>query len=151
MLNHFAKQAFRVNNLQKNLMLTQIRNFAIVTKYTKSHEWIRYDTETKLGKVGITDFAQKELGDIVHVEMPDIGDKHDKNSQIVAVESTKTAADIYIMVDGEIVNVNEQLEDDSSIVNSSPENEGWMVEIKVDSPSQLDDLMDADQYKDMTF
>ena len=150
MLNTFARSALKINNMQRAMMLAQMRNFAVVTKYTKTHEWIKYDTDTKLAKIGITDFAQKELGDIVHVELPAVGEKHEVNSQIVAVESTKTAADVYIMVEGEIVGVNEDVVDDSSLVNSSPENEGWMVEIKVNAPEQIEDLLSEEQYKDIS-
>ena len=149
MLNHLAKSAVRVNNIQKGMMLAQMRNFAKVTKFTKTHEWITYDTETHLARIGITDFAQKELGDIVHVEMPEVGDQFDLNGQIVAVESTKTAADVYIMVEGEIVGINDNVADDSSLVNTSPEQDGWMVEVKVAKPDQLKDLMDLDQYKEI--
>ena len=116
-------------------------------KYTKDHEWIKFDGD--IATIGVTDFAQKELGDIVHVELPGVGDKHEMNDQIVAVESTKTAADVYIMVEGEVVGVNEEVENDASLVNSSPEEEGWMVEIKVQQPGQLEELLTEDQYKEI--
>ena len=80
MLNTLTRSALRINNMQKTMMLTQMRNFAVVTKFTKTHEWISYDTETKLAKIGITEFAQHELGDIVHVEMPILGDKYELNA-----------------------------------------------------------------------
>ena len=125
-----------------------MRQFAIITKYTKSHEWIAFDTDTNTAKIGITNHAQKELGDIVHVDMPDIGDKFSILDSLVSVESVKTAADVYAMVDAEVVAVNEGIEDDAGVVNSSPQDEGWMVEVKCDK-KQLDNLLSQEQYDEL--
>ena len=130
----------------RQVALTQsmIRHFAIVKKYTKTHEWIEYDTVTKEAKIGITNYAQSEMGDIVHVSLPSIGTQFSASESISCVESVKTAADVYQMIDGEVVEVNEELEDDASIVNQDAEGKGWIMKIKVSDSSVLDDLHDQD-------
>ena len=130
------------------LLQQQIRHFALIRKYTKTHEWIEYDTDTKLAKMGISDHAQKELGDIVHVDLPDVGTDFSKDEAISCVESVKTAADIYQMVDGEVVEVNENVGEDGSLVNQDAEGDGWLMVIKVSDESQLDDLLTPDDYND---
>ena len=127
-------------------MQQQIRYFAIVKKYTKTHEWIELDTDTKLAKMGITDHAQKELGDIVHVDLPDVGTEFSKDDAISCVESVKTAADIYQMVDGEVVEVNDNVAEDGSVVNADAEGDGWLMVVKIRDESQLDDLLTPDDY-----
>ena len=134
--------------MTQNLMMQQqIRYFAIIRKYTKTHEWIELDTETKIAKIGITDHAQKELGDIVHVDLPEIGTTFQKDEAISCVESVKTAADIYQMCDGEVVEVNEKVAEDSAIVNESAEDEGWLMQVKMSDQAQLDDLLTPEDYK----
>ena len=125
-----------------------VRPFAIINKFTSSHEYVQFDTETGIAKMGITHHAQKELGDIVHVAMPDVGDNFTKGDSMIAVESVKTAADVYALVDGEVVELNESLEDEPGIVNSSPLDEGWMLKVKVTNKEQLDSLMSEEQYNE---
>ena len=102
-----STQTLPVNYVQ--LVAQQSRYFTIVKKFTKTHEWIEVDTDTSIAKVGITDHAQSELGDIVHVGLPDVGTEFSKSEAISTVESVKTAADIYQMVDGDVLEINEAL------------------------------------------
>ncbi len=100
-----AKMGQRV--LSSNLLIqNQYRSFAIIKRFTKTHEWISFDTETNVAKIGITDHAQKELGDIVYVDLPESGTEFSKSDVILQVESTKTAADVYQMVDGVVLEIN---------------------------------------------
>ncbi len=117
-------------------------NFPKELKYTKNDEWIRIAGDE--GTIGITDYAQDQLSDIVFVEyLVDIGDSVDKDDTFATVESVKAAADVYMPVAGEIVAVNEDLPDAPEQVNSDPYGEAWMIKIKVSDSSQLDDLLDA--------
>ncbi len=115
------------------------------TKYTEDHEWITVDGD--VATVGITDYAQKALGDIVFVETPDVGDDVSVGDEAGVVESVKAASEIYIPLSGEIVAVNEDLEDEPSKVNTDPTTDGWMFKIKLSDSSELDGLMDEDAYK----
>ena len=108
-----------------------MRNFAKIKKFTKTHEWIEFDTDTNLGTIGITDHAQSELGEVVHVDLPDIGREFIKNEIISTIESTKTAADIYQMVDGEVKEVNSNLSDKPDLINSDAEGQGWIMKVKL--------------------
>ena len=116
--------------------------------YTEEHEWIRVEGDE--ATVGITDFAQGQLGDIVFVELPDAGRRVTKGGEAAVVESVKAASDVYAPVDGEIVEPNPALADDPSLVNSDPEGEGWFFRLRLSNSSQLDGLMDADAYKAFT-
>ncbi|HEX8308494.1 MAG TPA: glycine cleavage system protein GcvH [Allosphingosinicella sp.] len=113
--------------------------------YTEEHEWIRVEGDE--ATVGITDFAQGQLGDIVFVELPDAGRQVTKGGEAAVVESVKAASDVYAPVDGEIVEPNPALADDPSLVNSDPEGEGWFFRLRLADSSQLDGLMDSDAYK----
>lgn len=113
-------------------------------KFTESHEWIEVDND--LGVVGVTNFAQKELGDIVYVELPKVGKNVNAGDAAAVLESTKAAADVYSPVSGTIIEVNTALNDASDLVNKSPEKDGWLFKIKVINPKELDKLMDANQY-----
>jgi glycine cleavage system H protein len=113
--------------------------------YTEEHEWIRVEGDE--ATVGITDFAQGQLGDIVFVELPEAGRQVTKGGEAAVVESVKAASDVYAPVDGEVVEPNPALGDDPSLVNSDPEGEGWFFRLRLADPSQLDGLMDADGYK----
>lgn len=110
-------------------------------KYTESHEWIEVDGET--GTVGITDFAQGELGDIVYVELPEIGKTLDAGDEVAVLESTKAAADIYSPVTGQIIEVNDQLELTPELINHSPMEGGWIFKIKLLQPSEMEKLLDT--------
>ncbi len=113
--------------------------------YTKEHEWIRLEGD--VATVGITDFAQAQLGDIVFVEVPSAGTEVTKGGDAAVVESVKAASDVYAPVSGEVIEGNEALTDDPSLVNSAPEGEGWFFRLRLSDTSELDDLMDADAYK----
>lgn len=113
-------------------------------KYSAEHEWIK--VEGKEAVIGITDFAQSELGDIVFVEVDTIGDTLEKNEIFGTVEAVKTVSDLYLPVGGEILELNSELESQPELVNSDPYGTGWMVRIRITDPSELDDLMDAAEY-----
>ena len=114
-------------------------------KYTKDHEWIK--VEGDILTVGITDFAQGELGDIVYVEVETVDETLEVDEVFGTVEAVKTVSDLFLPVSGEIIEFNETLEDEPEKVNSDPYGEGWMVKIKMSDKSQLDDLLDAEAYK----
>ena len=113
--------------------------------FTDEHEWI--DLEGETATVGITDFAQSQLGDIVFVELPDVGTVVEKGKDAAVVESVKAASDVYAPLSGEVVEVNEALEDDPALVNSSPEDDGWFFKMTVSDKSELEGLMDDKAYK----
>lgn len=115
------------------------------TKYTKDHEWIRIDGD--VGTVGITDYAQEQLGDVVFVELPDVGKTITKGGDAAVVESVKAASEIYAPADGEVVETNEALVAEPGLVNSDPVGKGWFLKLKLADPSQIDALMDEDGYK----
>ncbi len=112
--------------------------------YTESHEWVR--KEGDVYAYGITDHAQDELSDVVFIDLPEIGDSFDKGDSIGVVESVKAAADLYLPVAGEIVEVNESLQDAPEVINSDPYGAGWIVKIKITAPAELEALMDAAAY-----
>ena len=114
-------------------------------KYTKDHEWIRVEGDTIM--VGITDFAQSELGDIVYVEVETLDETLDIDEVFGTVEAVKTVSDLFLPVSGEIIEFNETLEDEPEKVNNDPYGEGWMIKIKCSDVSQLDDLLSAEDYK----
>ncbi|MDF0716865.1 glycine cleavage system protein GcvH [Muricauda sp. 334s03] len=114
-------------------------------KYTKDHEWVKIDGD--IATVGITDFAQSELGDIVYVEVETLDETLDKEEVFGTVEAVKTVSDLFLPLGGEIIEFNEALEDEPEKVNSDPYGEGWMVKIKLSEPSEVEDLMSADDYK----
>ena len=116
-------------------------------KYTKDHEWIK--VEGDIVTVGITDFAQGELGDIVYVEVETVDETLEAEEIFGTVEAVKTVSDLFLPVSGEIVEFNESLEDEPEKVNSDPYGEGWMIKIKMSDDSQLNDLLDADAYKEL--
>ncbi len=117
-------------------------------KYTKEHEWIR-DNGDGTVTVGITDFAQGELGDIVFVELEPEGSEFGRDDVFGTVEAVKTVSELFAPVSGEITGLNQALEDDPELVNSDPYGEGWMVKFKMADPSELDSLLSADDYKGM--
>ncbi|MBW2438233.1 MAG: glycine cleavage system protein GcvH [Desulfobacterales bacterium] len=113
-------------------------------RYAKSHEWARLEGD-KI-KVGISDYAQDQLGDIVFVELPEVGDTFGKGEEYGTVESVKAVSELYMPVAGEIVAINDTLEDAPEKVNNSPYGDGWMIEVKADTPSEIDELMDNNAY-----
>lgn len=114
-------------------------------RYTDTHEWIR--AEGHLAVVGITQFAQKELGDIVHVELPKVGRTVKVGDEVVVLESTKTAVDVYAPISGTITQVNELLKDASDLVNNSPEDKGWLFKIQIEKMEELESLLDETEYQ----
>jgi glycine cleavage system H protein len=120
-------------------------NFPAELKYSKEHEWVRVEGTTAV--VGISDFAQKELGDIVFVEIETVGDSIEKDAVFGTVEAVKTVSDLFLPVAGKIVEKNEALNDAPEVVNSDPYGKGWMVKIEISDPSQLASLMDSEAYK----
>jgi len=116
-------------------------------KYTKDHEWLRLEGETAV--VGITDFAQNELGDIVFIEVETIGENLDKEETFGTIEAVKTVSDMFMPIAGELIEFNEMLSEKPEKVNQDPYGEGWIVKIKVDDPSQVGELLDAAQYKEL--
>ncbi|HOF16100.1 MAG TPA: glycine cleavage system protein GcvH [Bacteroidales bacterium] len=114
-------------------------------KYAKNHEWIKVEGNEAL--IGISDFAQHELGDIVFVDVPSVGETLDKNEAFGSIEAVKTVSDVYMPVGGEVLAFNEALEGEPALINSDPYGEGWIVRIKMTNPAELNDLMDATAYK----
>jgi glycine cleavage system H protein len=117
----------------------------MTTRYTRDHEWIRLDGD--VATIGITDYAQEQLGDIVFVELPAIGKKLDKGAEAAVVESVKAASEVFAPVTGEVVEVNGALSDQPAAVNEDPEGNGWFMRMRVADKASLDALMDADAYK----
>lgn len=117
----------------------------MTTYYSEEHEWITVEGDT--GTVGITDYAQNALGDIVFVEVPEVGSKYDKGDEIAVVESVKAASEIYALVGGEITAVNDALEDEPALVNAQAETDGWFYKVTLSNADELKELMDADGYK----
>ncbi len=115
-------------------------------KYTESHEWVRLEGDVAI--IGISDYAQSELGDIVFVELPEVGDAADKNEACGTIEAVKTVSDFNSPVSGEIIEVNQALEDEPTLVNTDCYEGGWIIKVKVDDASELDDLMDAAAYEE---
>ena len=118
----------------------------MATKYSEDHEWITVNKD--LGTVGITDHAQAQLGDIVFVELPEIGSKVEAGAEAGVVESVKAASDLFTPVSGEVVEVNDVLEEEPSLANSDPTGTGWFFKLKLSDTAELDDLMDEARYKD---
>jgi len=116
-------------------------------KFTKDHEWIR--VEGDIAVIGITDFAQHELGDIVYVEIETIGESLGKEEVFGSVEAVKTVSDLFMPISGEILELNENLEGNPELVNTDPYNEGWMVKVKITDASELDSLLDSEGYKEL--
>ena len=114
-------------------------------KYTEEHEWI--DIQEDVAIIGITDFAQSELWDIVFVELPNTGDSFSRNDVFGTVEAVKTVADLYIPVSGEVVAVNEDLESNPELINSNPYEQGWIIKINLTDSSEIDTLLDSKQYE----
>jgi glycine cleavage system H protein len=116
-------------------------------KYTKDHEWIRIDGTT--GVIGITDYAQGELGDIVFVEVPPIGRKVEAGQVFGTVEAVKAVSDLYSPITGEIVDVNKEIQDSPELVNKEPYERGWMIKVKIENEAELASLLDLAAYKNL--
>ena len=118
----------------------------MTTRYTKDHEWIRLDGD--VATVGISEHAQSALGDIVYVELPEIGKQVEQGGEAAVVESVKAASDVYAPVSGQVVAVNEALDGSPATINEDAEGKGWFFRLKPSSPAQIDALMTAEQYKE---
>lgn len=116
-------------------------------KYTKDHEWVRIEGDQVV--IGITDFAQKELGDIVYVDVDTEGEVVEKEAVFGSVEAVKTVSDLFMPISGEVIVFNEGLEDAPELVNSDPYGDGWMIKVTVSDSSDLSDLLSSDEYKDL--
>ncbi len=116
-------------------------------KYTKDHEWVKIDGD--VATVGITDFAQSELGDIVYVEVETEGEELAKDEVFGSVEAVKTVSDLFLPLSGEIIEFNEGLEDEPKNVNTDPYSEGWIIKIKISNQEEIEDLLDAEAYKEL--
>jgi len=117
-------------------------------KYTREHEWIR-DNGDGTATIGVTDFAQGELGDIVFVELEEPGFSFEEDDEFGTIEAVKTVSELFAPVSGEIIEVNEQLQEEPELVNDDPYGEGWMVKIKVSDASEMDELMNAEEYEEI--
>jgi glycine cleavage system H protein len=116
--------------------------------YSKDHEWIR--VEAGVGTIGITDHAQNSLGDVVYVELPKVGDTFDSNESFGSVESVKAVSEIFMPISGEVVEVNESLQDEPEKVNNDPYGDAWMIRVKIKNPGEVDSLLSAAEYEDFT-
>jgi len=117
-------------------------------KYSEEHEWVK--VEGNVAVVGITDFAQDELGDIVFVELPEVGDEVTADDAFGSVESVKTVSELYAPVSGKVIEVNEALADSPEWVNESPYEKAWMIKVEMKDPSEVDALLSADEYEKVT-
>ncbi|NQV53420.1 MAG: glycine cleavage system protein GcvH [Flavobacteriales bacterium] len=114
-------------------------------KYTKDHEWVKVDGDTAV--IGVTDYAQGELGDVVYIEIESEGEALDQEEVFGTVEAVKTVSDLFMPISGEVIEVNGALADAPETVNNDPYGDGWMIKVRISDASQLDDLMSADDYK----
>ena len=122
-------------------------NIPTELKYTKDHEWVKIDGE--IATIGITDFAQQELGDIVYIEIESIGETLDAEEVFGTVEAVKTVSDLFMPLSGEVLEFNADLEDTPESVNDDPYKSGWMIKVKIEEPSQISDLLDFDTYQQL--
>ena len=118
----------------------------MTTRYTKDHEYVRVEGDSAV--VGISDYAQEQLGDVVYVELPAVGKTLDKGAEAAVVESVKAASEVYAPVSGEVVEVNGELEGAPGAINEDPAGKGWFLKLKLKNPSELDELMTEEQYRD---
>lgn len=116
-------------------------------KYTKDHEWVKVEGDTAI--VGITDFAQGELGDIVYVDVDTLDEEVDKDEVFGTVEAVKTVSDLFMPLSGEVIELNEELEDEPELVNKDPYGKGWMIKISISDEAEVDELLSADDYKEL--
>ncbi|GAA6047626.1 hypothetical protein JCM3770_001595 [Rhodotorula araucariae] len=142
-LRSAARPAFRAQPAARPLLLRTV----VTTRYTPEHEWVSFDDKTGLGTVGITEYAQKALGDVVFVELPASGAQVAMGEEIGAVESVKAASDIFAPVSGQVKEINGALEDQPDLLNKSAEADGWLVKIQLSNPGEFDGLLSEEAYK----
>ncbi len=116
------------------------------SRYAKSHEYVH--VEGDMGTVGITDYAQKELGDVVFVELPPVGTQLEQGDEMGSIESVKAVSELFVPISGQVVEVNETLVDKPELVNTDPYGDGWMIKVKLSAPDEIDELMTAEDYED---
>ena len=116
-------------------------------KYTKDHEWVRI--ENNIATVGITDYAQSELGDIVYVEIETLDESLKKEEVFGSVEAVKTVSDLFLPISGKIIEINKSIEDNPEVINEDPYERGWIVKIQVDNPDEMNELLDSESYKEL--
>ena len=116
-------------------------------KYTKEHEWVKVDGDTAL--IGITDYAQSELGDIIFVELPEVDDSFANNDVFGTIEAVKTVADLFMPVSSKIIEVNSNIEDSPELINTHPQSDGWIVKVSIEDASELESLLTLDEYRKM--
>ncbi|TCK83304.1 glycine cleavage system protein GcvH [Albibacterium bauzanense] len=122
-------------------------NFPTELKYTRDHEWIRVEGDEAI--IGITEFAQSELGDIVFVDIDTVGNEVDKDGLFGSVEAVKTVSDLFMPVKATVLSINDQLDASPELVNTDPYGEGWMIRVKLDNPADVESLLSADAYKEL--
>lgn len=116
-------------------------------RYSKEHEWVA--TEDSVATIGVTDFAQDQLGEIVYIELPSVGDKVSKDDPFGVIESVKAVSDIFAPVSGTVTEVNQELAESPEIINEDPYGDGWLIKIRISDGAELDDLMDNDEYQEV--
>ena len=116
-------------------------------KYTNQHEWIRIEGSEVF--IGITDYAQGELGDIVYIEVETVGEKLGKDEIFGTIEAVKTVSDLFMPISGEVLEFNDKLEDNAEVINSDPYGDGWLIKVSIDNPEELDDLLTPEQYSEL--
>jgi glycine cleavage system H protein len=129
------------------LKLEETMNIPENLKYTKDHEWARIEGD--MATVGITDFAQSELGDIVYVELPEVGSQTVQNESFGTIEAVKAVSDLFAPLSGEVVEVNEALADQPELINKDPYGEGWIIKIKLSNPEEVNNLLTKEQYEEL--
>ncbi|OCF35013.1 glycine cleavage system H protein [Kwoniella heveanensis BCC8398] len=147
----FARAASALRTVAAPKPVSRAMRFSAVrfasTRYTTDHEWVTFDGNTNVGTVGITEYAQKALGDVVFVELPGQGSEVAQGDSIGAVESVKAASDIYAPVSGIVDEINEALADQPSLLNKAPESDGWLCKVKLSDPAEFEALLSAEAYK----
>jgi glycine cleavage system H protein len=125
----------------------EIMDFPEELKYTEEHEWVAIEED--IATIGISDFAQSQLGDVVFVELPEVGDELEAGKPFGVVESVKAVSDVYSPLSGEVVEINEELPDAPETLNTSPYEDGWLIKIRLSDPQELDDLLDVAAYQEL--
>jgi len=118
-------------------------------RYTREHEWVRLESDNSIAVVGITDFAQGELGDVVFVELEPVGTEISKDDAFGTVEAVKTVSELFMPLSGRVIEVNEDLETHPELVNEDPYGKGWMIRVELSNPDEIEDLLSADDYREM--
>lgn len=135
------------NRFSSLSLVNTMKMFATARRYTHDHEWVEFNANTNEGKIGITSYAQEQLGDIVFVDLPETGTSHNKGDSMCGIESVKTAADLYAPAKLEIIERNENLSSNPGLLNTASETDGWIFKVKIESERELGDLMSEEDYR----